>query len=136
MGLRVASRRGEATVRYQAFDRYDHRKGLDLSGDDASGHFVAKGGQFPEPGQDLVATKVQLAQSVGFLVHQPFADGGAVLDHVGADAGLGFGVGGSFGVKTNGFCGAAVSHGSGQDQVSKGHFLIGDGIGDSIFGHR
>ena len=39
-------------------------------------------------GQDLVATKVQLAQPFGFLVHQPFPDGGAVLDHVGADAGL------------------------------------------------
>jgi hypothetical protein len=59
-----------------------------------------------------------------------------VLDHVGADAGLGFGVGGGFGIETDGFCSAAVSHGSGQDQVSKGDFLIGDGIGDSIFGHR
>jgi hypothetical protein len=59
-----------------------------------------------------------------------------VLDHVGADAGLGFGVGGGFGIETNRFCGAAVIHGSGKDQVSKGHFLIGDGIADSIFGHR
>ena len=29
----------------------------------------------------------------------------------------------------------AVVHGSGKDQVSKGHFLIGDGIGDCIFWH-
>jgi antitoxin FitA len=43
--------------RYQAFDGYDHRKGLDLTGDGAPGGFVAKIGQFPEPGQDLVATQ-------------------------------------------------------------------------------
>jgi hypothetical protein len=64
-GLRLGW--GEAAVWNQAFDRYDHRKGLDLAGDDASGHFVAEIGQFPEPGQDLVATKVQLAQPFGFL---------------------------------------------------------------------
>ena len=55
---------GKAAVRNQAFDGYDHGKSLDLAGDAASGHFVAKIGQFPEPGQDLVATKVQLAQPV------------------------------------------------------------------------
>jgi hypothetical protein len=60
-----------------------------------------------QAGQDLVATKVQLTQPVGFPVHQPFLNGGAVLDHVGADAGLGFGVGGGFGIETDGFCGAA-----------------------------
>ncbi len=80
--------------------------------------------------------KFSLRSPSGFLVHQPFPDGGAVLQHVGADAGFGFGVGGGFGIETNGFCGAAVSHGSGHDQVSKGHFLIGDGIGNSVFGHR
>jgi hypothetical protein len=32
--------------------------------------------------------------------------------------------------------GAAVIHGSGKDQVSKGDFLIGDEIADNIFGHR
>jgi hypothetical protein len=87
-------------------------------------------------GQDLVATQVQPAQSVGFLIHQPFLNGGTVLDHVGADAGLGFGIGGGFGVKTDGFCGATVIHGSGQDQASKGDFLVGYGIGDCVFGHR
>ncbi len=66
--------------------------------------------------------------TVRFLVHQLFLDGGAVLDHVGADAGLGFGVGGGFGIEAGGFRGTAVSHGSGKDQVSKGDFLIGDGI--------
>jgi hypothetical protein len=30
---------------------HDHRKSLDLAGDDASGRFVAQSGQFPEPGQ-------------------------------------------------------------------------------------
>jgi hypothetical protein len=57
---------GKAAVRYQAFDRYDHRKGLDLAGDDASGHFVAEGVQFPEPGQDLVATEVQEYRPKGY----------------------------------------------------------------------
>ena len=38
----------------------------------------------------LMATQVELAQPFSLLVHQPFPDGGAVLDHVGADAGLGF----------------------------------------------
>ena len=56
----------------EAFDGYDHGKSLDLAGDAASGYFVAKSGQFPEPGQDLVATKVQLAQPVGFLVDSVF----------------------------------------------------------------
>jgi hypothetical protein len=55
-----------------------------------------------------------------------------VLDHVGADAGLGSGVGGSIGVEAESFRGAAVIHRSGQDQVIKGHFLIGDRIGDSL----
>ncbi len=133
-GLRLGW--GETAVRNQAFDGYDHRKGLDLTGHRASGGFGAEIGQLPEPGQDLVATKVQLAQAFGFLVYQPFPDGGAVFSHVGADAGLGFGVGSGVGIETDGFRGAAVIHGSGHDQVSKGHFLIGDGIADSIFGHR
>ena len=46
------------------------RKGLDLAGDGAPGYFVAEMGQFPEPGQDLVATKVELAQPFDFLVYQ------------------------------------------------------------------
>jgi hypothetical protein len=43
----------------QSFDGYDHGKGLDLAGDGASGYFVAEIDEFPEPGQDLVATKVR-----------------------------------------------------------------------------
>jgi hypothetical protein len=78
----------------------------------ASGYFVAEIGQFPQPGQDLVATQLQLAQPFGFLVHQLFSDGGAVPDHVGADAGLGFGVGGGFGIETDRFGGGRVRHSS------------------------
>ena len=58
-----------------------------------------------------------------------------LLDHVGADAGLGSGIGGGVGIEADSFRSAAVIHGSGQNQVSKGHFLIGDGIGDRVFGH-
>src|ERR1700677_4703415 len=36
---------GEAAVWNQAFDRYDHGKSPDLTGDGASGHFVAEIGQ-------------------------------------------------------------------------------------------
>jgi hypothetical protein len=126
---------GEAAVGDQAFYGYDHGKGFDLAGHAASGRFRAEIGQFPETGQDLVATKVQIAQAFGFLVHEFFPDGGAVLVHEVADAGLGFGVGGGVGIETDGFCGAAVIHGSGEDQESKGHFLIGDEIGDGFFGH-
>jgi hypothetical protein len=35
--------------RNHTFDGYDHRKSLDLAGDDASGRFGAEIGQFPEP---------------------------------------------------------------------------------------
>src|SRR5882757_7880068 len=73
---------GKAAVWNQSFDGYDHRKSLDLAGDGAPGRFVAESGQLPEAGQDLVATKVQLTQPVCFLVHQLFADGGAVFHHL------------------------------------------------------
>ena len=125
-GLRP-SRGGKAAIihgcgRDQSFDGYDHRKSLDLAGDDASGHLAAKIGQFPETGQDLVATKVQPAQPFGFLVHQPFPDGGAVLNHVGADARLGFGVGGGVGIEADSFRSAAVIHGSGQGSGEQRRF--------------
>jgi hypothetical protein len=64
-----------------------------------------------------------------------FPHGGAVLGHVGANPGLGFGVGGAFRVEAHGFGGAAVIHGSREDQVGEGHFLIGDRVGNFIFGH-
>ena len=97
---------------------------------------VTESGQFPEAGQDLVATKVLLAQSFGFLVHQLFPDGGAMFDHVGTDAMLGFGIGGAFGVETNRFRGVAVIHGSGQDQASKGDFWSVMGSLTVFSGHR
>jgi hypothetical protein len=105
----------EAAVGNQPFDGYDHGKGLDLAGEDAPGYFVAEIGQFPEPGEDLVATKVELAQPFGFLIHQLFSDSSAVLAHVGADAGLGFRVGGGVGIEAGCFGGATVVHGSGKD---------------------
>ena len=46
---------------------------------------------------------------------------------------LGFGVGGGVGVETSGFGGAAVGHGSREDQVGKGHFLISDWVANLIF---
>ena len=59
---------GKAAIRIQAqtqsFDGYDHGKSFDLAGYDASGYFVAEICQFSEPGQDLVATKVQRAQPI------------------------------------------------------------------------
>jgi hypothetical protein len=74
--------------RDQAFDRQDHRKSFDLAGHAASGRFDAESGQFPEPGQNLVAANVQLPQALGFLVHQFFVDGCAVVGHVGRMRGL------------------------------------------------
>ena len=62
--------------------------------------------------------------------------GGAVLEHVGADTGFGFGVGGRVGVEADGFGGMTVGHGAREDQAGKGYFLIGDGVADFIFGHR
>jgi hypothetical protein len=59
-----------------------------------------------------------------------------VLEHVVADTGFGFGAGGGFGVETHGFGGLAVGHGSREDQVGKGYFLIGDRVADLIFGHK
>jgi hypothetical protein len=55
---------------------------------------------------------------------------------VGADTRFGFGVGGGVWVETGGFGGTAVSHGSREDQVGKGYFLIRDGVADLIFRHR
>src|SRR5258708_40319761 len=83
----------------------------------------------------IPALSVPLSPPFGFLIHQPFPDGGAVFAHVGADAGLGFGIGGGVGIETDRFCGAAVIHGSRPDQVSKGDFLMGGGIADRIFWH-
>jgi hypothetical protein len=76
------------------------------------------------------------AQSFRLLLDEPFLQDGPVLEHVGADTGFGFGVGGGVRVETDGFGGTAVGHGSREDQMGKGYFLVGDGIADLIFGHR
>ena len=86
--------------------------------------------------EDPVATDVQLAQRVGLLLDELLLDGGSVVEHVGADTGFGFGVGGGVRVEACGFSGLTVGHGAREDQRGKGHFLIGDGVGDFIFGHR
>jgi hypothetical protein len=64
-----------------------------------------------------------------------FVQGGAVLGHVGADPGFGLGVGGAFGAQAGGLRGLAVGHVSGEDQVGKGHFLIGDEVVDFVLRH-
>jgi len=113
----------------------DHGDGLDLAGDAASGHFGAEVGNFPEAGQNSFAVQVQPVQSVGLLLDELLLHGGAVLEHVGADTGFGFGVGGGVGVEADGFGGMTVGHGAREDQAGKGYFLIGDGVADFIFGH-
>jgi hypothetical protein len=70
------------------------------------------------------------------LLHEVFVHGGPVLEHVGADPGFGFGVGGGVGVETDGFGGTAVGHGSRENHVGKGYFLIGDEVAHWIFGHK
>jgi hypothetical protein len=84
----------------------------------------------------LFAVEIEPAQSVGLLLDKLLLHGGAVLEHVGAYPGFGFGVGGGVGVEADGFGGMTVGHGSREDQAGKGYFLIGDGVADLIFGHR
>ncbi len=84
----------------------------------------------------VLAIQVQAAMYFGFLLDELLLHGGAVLEHVGADAGFGFGVGSGVGVEADGFGGITVGHGSREDQVGKGYFLISDGVDDFIFGHR
>jgi hypothetical protein len=132
-----------ATVRDQAFDGHDHGEGLDLAGDAATGKFGAHFGDLPEAIQDLFAAQFLPALSlhgkagqVGFLIEELLLHGGTVLEHVGADTGLGFGVGGGVGVEAHGLSGIPVGHGSREDQAGKGYFLIGDEVGYVIFWHR
>ena len=56
-------------------------------------------GDFPEPGQDSLAAQVQPAQSLGLLLQELFVHGGPVHEHVVADTGFGFGVGGGVGLR-------------------------------------
>jgi hypothetical protein len=144
---RVNGRRGGfvlggagATVRIpiwdQAFDGDDHGEGLDLGGHAVSSHVGVQVGDFPEAGEDSLAALVQPALLLGLLLHELFMYGGPVLEHVGADPGFGFGVRGGVGVETDGFGGPAVGHGSRENHVGKGYFLIGDEVAHWIFGHK
>ena len=154
--LRGNGRRGgfvlrgnSAAIRDQAFDGHDHCEGLDLAGNAAAGHFGAQVCDFPESGQDLLAAqtlpalflhgtlrgKPGLAGQVGILLNELLLDGGPMLEHVGADTGLGLGVGGGVGGEADGFGGTTVGHGSREDQAGKSYFLIGDEVSDFIFGH-
>jgi hypothetical protein len=63
-------------------------------------------------GQYLFSVQAQPAQSLGLLLNELLLHGGAVLEHVGADAGLGFGVGGGVGVEADAFGGTTVGRGS------------------------
>ena len=131
------------TVGDEVLHGHDHGEGLDLAGNAASGHLGAEIGDFPEAGQYLFAVQVQPALSfhgtpgqVSLLLDELLLHGGAVLEHEGADTGLGFGVGGGVGVEADGFSGLTVGHGASEDQAGKGYFLIGDGVVHFIFGHR
>jgi hypothetical protein len=46
------------------------------------------------------------------------------------------GVGGGVGVEAGGFGGLAVGHGSREDQVGKGYFLVGDWVVDFVLWHE
>jgi hypothetical protein len=47
----------------------------------------------------LFAVQIQPAESIGLLLDELLLHGGAVLKHVGADTGFGFGVGGGVGLR-------------------------------------
>jgi hypothetical protein len=120
----------------QAFDCDDHGDGLDLGGHAVSRHFGVQVGDFPEAVQDSLAAQVPPAQFLRFLLHALFVYDGLVLEHVVANTGFGFGIGGGVRVKADGFGGLAVVHGSRENQMGKSYFLIGDGVADLIFEHE
>jgi hypothetical protein len=123
-------------IRDEAFDGDDHGEGLDLGGHAVAGPFGFHVGDFPEAGQDLVAAYTEPAEFPGILLDELLLNGGTVLEHVGADTGFGFGVGGGIWVETGGLGGTTIVHGSSEDQAGKGYFLVGDGFGDVVFRHR
>ena len=45
-------------------------------------------GNFPKAIQDFLATQAPSAQSLGFLLGESLLDGGTLLEHISADAGL------------------------------------------------
>ena len=97
-----------ATVGDKVFHGHDEEERLDLAGNAAPGHFGAEVGDFPEAVQYLFAVQVQAVLSICFLVDKLLLYGGAVLEHVGADARFGFDVGGGAGFEAGDFGG---SHG-------------------------
>jgi hypothetical protein len=123
-------------IRDQAFDGDDHGEGLDLGGHAVSSHVGVQVGDFPEAGQDSLAAQVQPALLLRLLLQEAIVHGGPVLEHVGADPGFGFGVGGGVGVKTGGFGSLTVGHSSRENQVGKGYFLVSYGVADLVFGHK
>ena len=81
-------------------------------------------GDFPEARQYLLAVRTEAGQWLGLLLQGLLLDGGGVLEHVGADTGFGFGVGGRVGVEADSLGGLTVGHGAREDQEGKGYFLI------------
>jgi hypothetical protein len=123
-------------IRDQAFDGDDHGEGLDLGGHAVSSHVGVQVGDFPEAGQDSLAALIQPALLLKFLLHEAIMHGRPVLEHVGADPGVGFGVGGGVGVETGGFGSLTVGHSSRENQVGKGYFLVSNEVADLILGHK
>jgi hypothetical protein len=123
-------------IRDQAFDGDDHGESLDLGGHAVSSHVGVQVGDFPEPRQDSFAALIQPALLLRFLLQEAIVHGGPVLEHVGADPGVGFGVGGGVGVETGGFGSLTVGHSSRENQVGKDYFLISNEVADLIFGHK
>ena len=80
--------------------------------------------------------QVQPALLLRLLLQEAIVHGGPVLEHVGADPGFGFGVGGGVGVETGSFGGLTVGHSSRENQVGKGYFLVSDEVADLTFGHK
>jgi hypothetical protein len=99
-------------------------------------HVGVQVGDFPEAGQDSLAAQVLPALFLRFLLQEAIVHGGPVLEHVGADPGFGFGVGGGVGVETGSFGGLTVGHSSRENQVGKGYFLVSDEVADLTFGHK
>ena len=123
-------------IRDQAFDGDDHGEGFDLGGHAVSSHVGVQVGDFPEAGQDSFAALIQPALLLKFLLQEAIMRGRPVLEHVGADPGFGFGVGGGVGVETGGFGSLVVDHSSRENQVGKDYFLISNEVADLIFGHK
>jgi len=87
---------GGAAIRDQAFDGDDHGEGLDLGGHAGAGPFGAQVGDFQRRARTWSRPTLN-RRSSGILLDELSLNGGTVLKHVGADARLGFDVGGGLG---------------------------------------